>query len=61
MVVPCNNPPEYMEHVIAFIWFSFKEGIKIVDFISNMKPYVSSIVKSYEDTIILYLGKSGKP
>ena len=58
MLAPCKNPPGHKEDVILFV-FHFLEGVTIVDWIENMNPYVSNIVKSYEDTIIGYMGKSG--
>ena len=39
--------------------FLFGERVTIIDWVLNMKTYVSDIVKSYEDTIICYLGNSG--
>ena len=54
ILVPCNNPPHYQEHVIYFISFYFGEGVTITDWIVNIKLYVSEIVKPYKDTIISY-------
>ena len=43
MLVPKNNPQEYKEHGISFIEFAFGKGVTIIDWISNMKLYVSDI------------------
>ena len=50
------NPLGYKEHVIYFIVFYFGGGVKIIYWLANMKPYVLGMMKSYEDTIIYYLG-----
>ena len=41
------------------IEFSFGEGVKIVDWLINIKIYVSEIVKLYKDTIIISLNNCG--
>ena len=43
MLLPNNNPQRYKEHVILFIEFLFGEGVTIIDWIENMKLYVSEI------------------
>ena len=43
MLVPNNNPQGYKEHVISFISFYFGEDATIIDWLSNMKLYVSNI------------------
>ena len=54
MLVTCKNTPEYKEYVINFTKFYFGEGVTIIDWLANMKPYVSEIVKSYEGKITCY-------
>ena len=44
MFVPWNNTPGYKECVIYFIVFSFVEVITIINWVDNMKPYVSGIL-----------------
>ena len=48
MLVPKNNPPGYKEHVICFVLCAFGEGAKLIDWIENMKIYVSDIVEKYK-------------
>ena len=52
-VSPKNNPQGCKEHFIYFIYFSLVEGVTIIDWLENMKLYVSDIEESYEDTIII--------
>ena len=59
MLVPNHNPQLYKEHIVSFISFSFVEGVTIVDWISNMKLYLSNIYESYKDIIIFYLVNLG--
>ena len=42
-----------------FISFAFGEGITIIDWLANMKLYVSDIEESSKDTIIRNLENSG--
>ena len=35
-----------------FYWFSFGEYFTIIDFLGNMKTYISDILEVYKDTII---------
>ena len=57
MIVPNNNPQVHKEH-FTFFKFAFLEDVTIIDWISNMKLYVSSIGESYKDTIIVNLESS---
>ena len=59
MLVPNKNPPVYKEHIIYFIGSAFGEGFTIIDWLANMKLYVSDIVEPYKDSIIGCLGNSG--
>ena len=43
MLVPNKNSQGYKEHVILFIGFAFEEGVTIIDWLANMKLYVSDI------------------
>ena len=43
MLVKNKKPQVYNEHIISFIVFSFGEGVTIIDWIENMKLYVSEI------------------
>ena len=43
MLVPKNNLQGFKEHVICFIDFYYGEGVTIMDWIENMKIYVSNI------------------
>ena len=43
MLVPNNKLQRYKEHVISFIVFAFGEGVTIIDWLENMKLYVSNI------------------
>ena len=45
MLVNKKNPQGYKEHVIYFIKFSFREGVTIIDWMENMKLYVSDIAE----------------
>ena len=60
MLVPKNDPPGYTEYVISFIVFSFRECVTIIDFLSNMKLYVSKILESYKYSIVGHSGNLGK-
>ena len=59
MLVPDKNPQVYKEHVIKFISFDFGDGVTIIDWLSNMKLYVSDIEESYKDTTIGNMENSG--
>ena len=59
MLVPNKNPKGYKERVISSISFSFGEGVIIIDWVSNVKLYLSNIEESYKDTIIGNMGNSG--
>ena len=59
MLVPKNIPQEYKENSIWFSAFYFGEGVNIIDWLENMKVYVSDIEGSYKDTIIGNLGNAG--
>ena len=43
MLVTNKNPQIYKEHVISFIAFDFVKGVTIIDWIANMKLYLSDI------------------
>ena len=43
MLIPINNPRGYEEHVILFIVFAFGEVVTIIEWLANMKLYVSDI------------------
>ena len=58
MFVPNKNLPG-LKNVIYFIAFVFGEGVTIVDWIANMKLYVSNIVELNRDTIIGHSVNSG--
>ena len=45
MLDPYKTPPSHQERAISYTVFDFREGVTIIDFISNMKLYVSDIVK----------------
>ena len=49
-----------IKNILFLLLFYPSQQIKIFVWIINMKPCVLYIVKSYEDTIIFYLGNSGK-
>ena len=59
MLDPNKNPQGYKEHIISFIDFDFGEGVIIIDWLANMKLYVTDIEESYKYTIIGHLGNSG--
>ena len=42
-----------------FISFAFGKGVAVVDWLENMKLYVSNTEESYKDTIIDHMGNSG--
>ena len=42
-----------------FVAFDFVEYVTIIDWIENMRIYVSDIQESYKDTMIGNLGNSG--
>ena len=44
IVLVANNKPQgFKEHVISFIIFDFGVGVTIIDWLANMKLYVSDI------------------
>ena len=43
MLVPNKNPQGYKEHIISCIAFDFRKYVTIIDFLANMKLYVSNI------------------
>ena len=45
MLVPNKNPPGYKEHVISFIALSFGEGDTILNWLGNIKLYLSDIIE----------------
>ena len=59
MLVPNNKPQGYKTNIVLFITFAFGEGVTIINWIANMKLYVSDIEESYKYTIIGHLGNSG--
>ena len=59
MFVPNKNSTGYKYHLIYLIEFSFGECVNTIDWIENMKRYVSKIMESYRDTSIYHMGKSG--
>ena len=59
MLVQNNNPPGYKGYLNYFLSFSFGEGVTIIEWPVNMKFYVSDVVESYKETIIVHLGNIG--
>ena len=59
-LVPKKNPLGYTEYIIYCILFAIRYGVTIIDWIENMKYYVSYIVESYKDSIIGNLVNSVK-
>ena len=59
MIFSNKNPPVYKEHVIYFIAFSFETGVTIIDFMANMRIYVSEIVESYKDKTFGHFENAG--
>ena len=45
MLVPNNNQEVYKEHFNLFTYFTFGDGVNIIDWLENMKLYVSNIEK----------------
>ena len=59
MLVPNKNPQGYKEHFISFISFAFGQSVTFIDFLANMKLYVSGTEESYKDKIIGNMMNSG--